>query len=78
MKLIAFPTKKKEKSQQVSKPILGDICFNWQDVEIVECSKDGNTIIHFYSGRTFNSRRPFAEGREAFLNARKAKDAKKR
>lgn len=70
MKLIMFPIKK---SQQTSKPVLGDICFDWRNVEFVECSKDDSTIIHFYSGKTFKSKKPFIEGRKAFLNGKKTK-----
>lgn len=68
MSVIQFPNKKKEEKPA---PLLGDICFNWSDVELVEATKTGNTRIHFKSGKIFNSNMPFAEGRKRYLNGRK-------
>ena len=69
MKLIQLPIKK-SKSQIKEKPIQGNICFNWSDVEIVECSKNGNGVLHFRSGREYTSDTGFEAMREKFLKTR--------
>jgi hypothetical protein len=68
--IVNFPTKKQIESKM---PILGNICFSWVDVEFVECSPKGNTIIHFFSGKTYNSSVPFDIARERYLKGRRAK-----
>ena len=64
MKLIQFP-KKESKSQ--TKPMQGSICFNWNDVELVECSENGKGILHFRSGRTYTSGSSYEDMRKNYM-----------
>lgn len=67
MSVIQFPNSNRPEKQKV----LGNICFNWRDIEFVEASKSGKTILHFASGKTYVSNIPFDEGRKRYLNHRK-------
>jgi hypothetical protein len=68
MNLIRFPNSNKPKIPETP----SGVCFSWKDVEFVEASKTGKTIIHFFSGKTYSSSIPFAEGRKKYINSRKA------
>jgi len=75
MKLIQFPKKKSKSQTKVGpikkKPIKGELAFHWIDVESVECSEKGKGIIHFKSGREYNSTNAFEEIRDKFIASRK-------
>ena len=70
MKLIQFPKKEKKQSKKAS-TVKGDFCFNWKDVELVECSEKLTAILHFKSGRAVRAQMSFEEARSRFLKTRR-------